>query len=213
MPMRAPSISIQPSTVIGSVVLRDLVVLRHVGIEVVLACEDRLVRDAEVHRLGEAQRRARPPARSAPAASPGRPRHTGQTSCSAPRRTRSRSRRTASSRSRARRGPRGRSPPRSRCHVGTHAMLDFEHTRRPGTSRPRRAPARAPARRREARLADTERHADRRVAGEVAWGSCTRRTGTSPAGRPSSRRARTRPSATSATAARRTSRTHVRSRG
>ena len=79
MPMRAPSTSIQPSIGDRLVVLGDLVVLRHVGIEVVLAGEDRLLRHAQVDRLGEAQGELDRLLVQHRAASPGSPRHTGQT--------------------------------------------------------------------------------------------------------------------------------------
>ena len=93
------------------VVLRGLVVLRHVGIEVVLPREHRAFGHVEVERLGDTQRvldRLLVQHRAANRAGRGTP---GTRSCSARCRTRSGTRRTACSRSRARSALRDR--PRS----------------------------------------------------------------------------------------------------
>ena len=113
MPTRAPSTSSQPSIGDRLVVLRGLVVLRHVGIEVVLAGEDRPLGHVQVQRLGDAQRVLDGASRSAPAATRAARGTPGTRWCSARRRTRWGSRRTACSRSRARSAPRARSPSRT----------------------------------------------------------------------------------------------------
>ena len=104
------------------VVLRDLVVLRHVGIEVVLAGEDRLLGHVELQAPPRRAARTPLPSRSRRAASPAARDTRGTRSCSAPRRTRSDRRRTTCWRSRARSAPRARSPSRARS-ASSHGSL------------------------------------------------------------------------------------------
>ena len=90
------------------VVLADLVALRQVGIEVVLAVEDRPRRDLAAERQRDHQPEVHRLARSSPAACPGGRGRPGRCACSARRRTTARSRRTSSCASSAGRGSRGR---------------------------------------------------------------------------------------------------------
>ena len=190
------------------VVLADLVRLRHVGIEVVLAVErarlDRAVEgQPDAHRqLDGLPVEHRQRARQAE-------RHRVDVGVRLVAEAVRRTPRTASSPSPARRAPRARRRARSRCGrssvasssavivVGAPSPVlelggDPEHHR---LAERRREHLHAD---RQAVGAGAERHAHRRVPGEVASGSCRCRTGTSPAGRRSWRRTGRRPSATSA---------------
>ena len=90
------------------VVLADLVRLRIVGIEVVLAVEDRPRRDLAAEREADLEPVAGSPSRSGPAATRDGRGRSGRCGRSGRRRTRARSRRTSSSASGAGRGSRGR---------------------------------------------------------------------------------------------------------
>ncbi len=103
-----------PADAHGKVVLADLVVLRHVGIEVVLPVEQRAGRDRPSRARARSARSTRSRVRSAPGASPAGPGRPGRRSSSAATRTRCGTRRTSSCRSRARRGTRARSRSRTR---------------------------------------------------------------------------------------------------
>ena len=80
----------------GLVVLGDLVALRQVGIEVVLAVEDRARRELGRRARARSSGRSAPRGRSRPAGCPAGPGRPGRCACSAARRTRARSRRTSS---------------------------------------------------------------------------------------------------------------------
>ena len=90
------------------VVLGDLVALGQVGIEVVLAVEDRARRRARSRAPGRSSGRSARRARSPPAGFPAGPGRPGRCACSAARRRTARSRRTSSWRSPAARGSPGR---------------------------------------------------------------------------------------------------------
>ncbi len=96
------------------VVLADLVALRQVGIEVVLAGELGAVGRPRTRAPRRSSARSGSPARSSSAASPGGRGRPGRCGRWARRRRRARSRRTSSSWSRAGRGSPARSRPRSR---------------------------------------------------------------------------------------------------
>ena len=130
------------------VVLGDLVALRQVRIEVVLAVEDRPRRELASRAPGRSSARSAPPWRWPPAgcrAGRGRP---GRCACSAARRRTARSRRTSSSRSPAARGSPGRSRPPARRRPARGPPPLLRHAR---SSRRTPAPARAHGRRRAAR--------------------------------------------------------------
>ena len=215
MPTRTPSTSSQPSIVIGSSYCDDLVVLRHVGIEVVLAREDRLLGHAQVQRLGDAQRvldrplvehRQRPGQPEAHRADVGVRLVAELVGAAAEQLARGRQLAVHLE-------PDDRSPTcasRSRsCRPSRCGLLD--RARHAEHHRLAAAPARAPARRSAtpARPPVAERHRHRGVAGQVRRDRAhvaevhRERVGGLRA------RARTRPSATSARAARRTARTRA----
>ncbi len=128
------------------VVLGDLVALGQVGIEVVLAVEDRARRELAAERQADHQPEVDRALRWRPAGSRAGPGRPGRCACSAARRTTARSRRTSSSRSPAARGSRGRSPARAHGRAPP-ARSALRHAPR---SRRSRSPARARRRRRAA---------------------------------------------------------------
>ena len=138
----------RPSPADRDVVLADLVGLRVVGIEVVLAVEDRARRHLAVRAPCRSSARSGSPPRWAPAAPRDGRGRSGRCGRWARRRRRARSRRTSSSGSPAGRGSRARSPPRAQPLSRRRPPRAWRRSRSPSPAR--RRPRAASARRRRA---------------------------------------------------------------